>query len=107
MARSCCWLGGSGGPRIITGVLNVMLNVIDGGQELPDALNAVRVHQQWMPETVHFDREPPATLAAHLRDRGHDVSPKPRTAAVQAISVQGDRLVGVSDPRKGGRPAGY
>ncbi|MCP4593392.1 MAG: gamma-glutamyltransferase [bacterium] len=100
-------VGGSGGPRIISAVLNVLVGVLDGGRPLPEAVAARRVHHQWKPDHVYFDSAPPAELKSYLESLGHSVSDRPRGAAVQAIQVTSDGLIGVADPRKGGRPAGY
>ena len=100
-------LGGSGGPRIISSVLQVLLAVTDLGMSLQEAMLARRVHHQWRPDLVFFDASPSAELARGLADRGHSISDRPRTGVVQAIMIGPDGLIGASDPRKGGRPAGY
>jgi len=48
-------LGTPGGSRIITAVLLTMLNVIDYGMELQEAVDAPRIHQQWQPETTFVE----------------------------------------------------
>ncbi len=100
-------IGASGGPRIISSVLNVLINLTDRGMSLPQAVDAVRVHHQWQPDSVFFDRAPSNELAADLVTHGHHISPNRRTGIVQAILIDGPQLIGVSDPRKGGTPAGY
>lgn len=100
-------LGASGGPRIISSVLNVLLGVTDYGLPLDRAMTAVRPHQQWKPEEVCFDTEPAETMRAGLIARGHKVSDRRKTGVVQAILRTEAGWVGASDPRKGGRPAGY
>ena len=100
-------LGGSGGPRIISSVLNVLLNVLDFEMPLPDAMAAPRLHHQWQPNQVFFDKAPPADWAGGLAARGHTLSKKRKTGIIQAILIQNGELIGASDPRKGGRPAGY
>ena len=100
-------LGGSGGPRIISSVLNVMVNVLDVGLPLEEAIAASRVHHQWMPNEIVFDRSPDDGLATALRDRGHTIAGYRKKGVVQVIHIRGDELIGASDPRKGGRPAGY
>lgn len=98
-------LGASGGPRIVSSVLNVLLNVIEHDMPLPDAVETTRVHHQWSPDLVFFDQPPLAELAAGLESHGQKLSPDRRAAAVQAIQILEDgTLVGVSDPRKGGKP---
>ncbi|MCH8251500.1 MAG: gamma-glutamyltransferase [Planctomycetes bacterium] len=100
-------LGASGGPRIISSVLNVMLNVLDAGMTLEEAVAAPRMHHQWQPNEVYFDMAPLRTRVTALEARGHVVSQRRRGGVIQAILRVGDKWVGASDPRKGGRPAGY
>jgi len=99
-------LGGSGGPRIITSVLQVMLNTIDRYKPLDEAMSALRLHHQWQPDEVFFDHQPPAELAKRLEESGHKLSDKHKTGIIQAIMfMQDGSAVGASDPRKGGKPA--
>jgi gamma-glutamyltranspeptidase len=56
---------------------------------------------------VYFDGPPPDDLVSDLVRRGHDVSDTRKTSAVQAILIRDGKLIGASDPRKGGRPAGW
>jgi gamma-glutamyltranspeptidase/glutathione hydrolase len=100
-------IGASGGPRIITSVLNVLLSVTDYGMSLGEAMQSRRPHHQWLPEEVFFDAAPPETIKLGLLSRGHKVSDTRRTGIVQAIQRTNDGWLGASDPRKGGRPAGY
>lgn len=100
-------LGASGGPRIISSVLNVLLGVTDFGRSLPQATEALRVHHQWRPDEVFWDRSPPDPLVRDLTARGHRGSKQRRTGMVQAILVDGAGLIGTSDPRKGGVPLGH
>lgn len=99
-------LGASGGPRIITSVLGVALDVMDGAT-LEQAMRNVRIHHQWSPDHVVFDRPPSAALVEALRERGHAISERRGGGDVQAIRFLEDgTMVGASDPGKGGRPAG-
>ncbi len=104
--RPVLTLGASGGPRIITSVLQVTLNVIEFDMPLDEALSAVRVHHQWLPNEVYFDREPPEALLNALKT-ANKISAERKTGVVQAIQFLSDgTLIGACDPRKGGRPAG-
>ncbi|MCP4249872.1 MAG: gamma-glutamyltransferase [bacterium] len=105
--QPCLLLGGSGGPRIISSVLLVLLAVTDLGMSLDEAMTDLRPHHQWRPDEVFFDAAPPEALAASLTERGHRVSSRRRTGVVQAVRLEGRRLIGAADPRKGGAPAGY
>jgi len=49
-------VGTPGGSRIITAVMHVMLNVIDYGMDIQEAVDAPRFHQQWLPDTTFVER---------------------------------------------------
>lgn len=100
-------LGASGGPRIISSVLNVLLGVIDYGMSLEEAMLHVRPHHQWRPDHVFFDDKPPDAIEQGLVTRGHTLAAKHRTGVVQAIARTKQGWTGASDPRKGGQPEGY
>ncbi|MCA9244740.1 MAG: gamma-glutamyltransferase [Phycisphaerales bacterium] len=100
-------LGGSGGPRIISSTLHVLLNVINDGASLEDALRRIRPHHQWAPDVVYFDEHPPTAMADAFSAFGHELSDERRKGVVQAIQIMPNgELIGGSDPRKGGRPVG-
>lgn len=100
-------LGGSGGPCIITSVLQVMLGVTRLGRSLEEAMSALRIHHQWQPDVASFDRDPPAELVDLLTKAGHQVGRAHKVGIVQAIQFLPDgTLVGASDLRKDGRPVG-
>lgn len=100
-------IGASGGPKIISSVLGVLLGVTDFGMTLSESMAAVRVHHQWRPNEIVFDREPPSVLANALTARGHTLSTRRKTGTIQAIALSASQLIGGSDPNKGGTPAGY
>ncbi|MGE0481519.1 MAG: gamma-glutamyltransferase [Phycisphaerae bacterium] len=99
-------LGASGGPRIITAVMQVLLNVVVLERPLHEAIDAPRLHHQWKPNEVYFDRPPRDADVEALRAAGLKLSEKRRGGVVQAIQrLRDGSLAGASDPRKGGRPA--
>ena len=98
-------LGASGGPRIITSVLQVALHVMNG-ESLEKAMTELRLHHQWQPDEINFDRQPPEIVVENLKKHGQKISTKRKTGIVQAIHFLDDgTMVGASDPKKGGRPA--
>ncbi len=105
--RPVLLLGASGGPRIITSVLHVLLNVLDYDMTLHAAMNAPRAHHQWLPDVVYFDRDPGTEWTDGLRRYGHVLDDRRRTGIVQAIHISDGKIVGAADPRKGGIPSGY
>ncbi|MGE3181196.1 MAG: gamma-glutamyltransferase, partial [Phycisphaerae bacterium] len=100
-------LGASGGPRIITSVLQVMLNVLERDMPLDAAVIAPRIHHQWQPDEIYSDKPLPPPLVAALEALGHTFNAQRKIGVVQALQIKPDgTLIGMSDPRKGGRPAG-
>jgi len=100
-------VGASGGPRIITGTLHTILNVIDFGMNVNEAVSAPRFHHQWVPETLFIEKDMPLDVRQALTGKGHTLQLGSSESTVQAILAQGGRLTGASDPRKGGMPAGH
>ena len=78
-------VGSMGGPRIITSVVLTLLNALDFGMNLQEAVDAPRIHQQWMPDVLYVEPEHPYDVLTALRQRGHNVRSQPRWAAVTAI----------------------
>jgi gamma-glutamyltranspeptidase/glutathione hydrolase len=107
-------LGSQGGPTIITQVLQVILNVIDHGMNVQQAVDAPRVHHQWMPDVVYAQPYGmPADVREALRARGHlrfeSFPDLPYLGDVQAVMVDpdGGALLGASDSRNpNGRSVG-
>jgi len=100
--------GASGGPRIISGTLQVLLSALVFGDDAGQAVARPRLHHQWQPDEVRLETSwsDNATLKG-LRERGHTlVSYKNPVGVVQAIIVKDGQITAASDPRKGGRPAG-
>ncbi len=102
--------GTPGGSTIITTVLQTIINVIDGGMDVAEAVLAPRVHHQHLPDQIFV--EPggfsPEVLAA-LEALGHTVVERGGVSGdVQAIVVRPDgTLEAQSDPRRGGAAVGY
>jgi gamma-glutamyltranspeptidase / glutathione hydrolase len=102
-------LGGPGGSRIPTAVLQVLLNVIDFGMAPQEAVDAPRLHHQWLPDTLYVERGFSPDSLALLRSRGHEVQNEagPVAAVVELVVKDGGWLQGAADGRRWGRAAGY
>jgi gamma-glutamyltranspeptidase/glutathione hydrolase len=102
-------IGSPGGPRIITTVLQVMINVIDFNMDIQSAISAPRIHHQWQPDQLYLERNrltPDQVLA--LARRGHRMKNYFLAGNAQGIIVRPDgSMEGASDPRGVGAPAGY
>ncbi len=102
-------LGAPGGPRIVTAVLQVLLNVIDFHMNIQDAVDAPRFHHQWKPDTLYLESGISPDTVALLQARGHhvDYSPGVVLARISAILSEGGWLQGAADSRWVGKAAGY
>ncbi len=103
-------LGSPGGPTIINTVLQTLVNVIDFGMSIQEAVDAPRIHHQWMPDRLVVERIGfPADVIQALRSMGHDVDLRGLMGDCEAIMLDprdGTRL-GAADPRMDGKAAGY
>jgi gamma-glutamyltranspeptidase/glutathione hydrolase len=102
-------LGAPGGPRIVTAVLQVLLNVIDFRMNIQDAIDAPRFHHQWKPDKLYLEQGISPDTVALLEDMGHqvDYSPGVVLARVNAILSDNGWLQGAADTRWTGKAAGY
>ncbi len=97
--------GTPGGSRIISAVLQIVINVVDHRMDVAAAVAAPRVHHQWMPDAVRVERGfPPATLDA-LRAKGHEVLEPLGQTSANSIAVTPTGLLGAPDPRTRGAEA--
>src|SRR5436305_2020575 len=97
--------GSPGGSRIISTVLQVIVNVLDYDMEIATAVAAPRLHHQWLPDEVRTERGfDDATLAA-LTARGHRVVEPMGQTSANSIAVTPDGLLGAPDPRTRGAAA--
>lgn len=100
-------IGASGGPRIITGTFLSLLNVLDYGMNVNEAVSAPRFHHQWKPNTLYIEKEIPRDVQRALVSKGHQLQMGDAENVVQAVMFKDGIFTGASDPRKGGAPAGY
>ena len=102
-------LGAPGGSMIITAVLQVMLNVMDFGMNVQDAIDFPRVHHQWKPDTLGVERGVSPDTIALLKKVGYNIEDaKPIVIArVEAILLSDGWLQGGHDERGTGKAAGY
>jgi gamma-glutamyltranspeptidase/glutathione hydrolase len=101
--------GSPGGSRIITTVLQVILNSIEFGMNVAEAASAPRVHHQWLPDTLFIERGFPADTQQLLREMGYTLTTDGTIGSVQSVQRSpGGSLNGASDPRRsGGVTIGY
>ncbi|MEZ6059766.1 MAG: gamma-glutamyltransferase [Planctomycetaceae bacterium] len=99
--------GASGGPRIISATLQSILNHVVFGMPPDQAVATPRFHHQWSPNELLLEEAIPDAVARDLQSRGHAVKRSSGLAAAQAAARDASGLTGGSDPRKGGKPAGF
>ena len=102
--------GSPGGRTIINTVLCVVLNVLEFGLPARDAVDAPRLHHQWLPDRLVLEaaigRKHPG-LAESLRQYGHAVQTRPRQGDAHTIYVTPEGTqVGVADRRRSGAAMG-
>jgi gamma-glutamyltranspeptidase / glutathione hydrolase len=110
-------IGSPGGPTIINTVLQTIVNVIDFDMDMQEAIDAPRVHHQWIPDHIFWER---FGVSPDTRERlermGHTFRNIPGSSRTpsdigDAHGVMIDRTTGMrlgaSDPRLGGVAVGY
>jgi gamma-glutamyltranspeptidase/glutathione hydrolase len=102
--------GSPGGPRIITTVLQSILNIVDYGMNVQEAVAAPRFHHQWRPDRLFLEPEHPADVVERLESWGHPVFRSDSHWSSSQTIVRDPEtgvLYGGSDPRSDGSAAGY
>ena len=95
-------VGSPGGRTIINTVMQVILNVVEFDMNIQEAVNAKRLHHQWLPDNVRIEQDGvSAATLADLERRGYEVSCRGGQGLAHSIMIDpdtGDRL-GAADPR--------
>jgi gamma-glutamyltranspeptidase/glutathione hydrolase len=97
--------GSPGGSRIISAVLQVIVNVLDYGMDVAAAVAAPRLHHQWLPDEVRVEQGFGADTLAALRAKGHRIVEPLGQTSTNSIMVTGHGLLGAPDPRTRGAEA--
>ena len=101
--------GTQGGSRIITAIVHALVNVIDYGMDIQEAVDAPRFHQQWLPEETVAERLsiPPEARRA-LEAQGQRIRDGRAWGHMCAIAIANGRYYGANDSRGGtGLALGY
>ena len=100
--------GSPGGSRIITTVLQVILDIVDHGLNVAEAEEAPRVHDQWLPDELRIERGLSPDTIRLLEAMGHKVVLREAMGSANTIERRGGFWLGASDPRQRGTLAvGY
>lgn len=102
-------VGGRGGPRIITFVTQVILDVLDNRMTLADAMSAPRIHHQSLPDTLRYEQGGvDAAVVERLKAMGYGLKPLGRVeGSLTAIMRVPRGYEGMIDPRAAGAALGY
>ena len=101
-------LGSPGGSRIITSVLQALLNITIHNMSLKEAVSLPRVHSQWLPDAVYFEENSlNDDVKELLIDNGHTILPFSYIGYVNAILINENGYTGYGDPRGENTAKGY
>jgi len=102
-------VGTPGGSTIITSVYQTLLNVIDFGMGMQEAVNAKKVHHQWYPDEIRVETNAlPQPTIDQLQAMGHTITPIDKLGRMDCILILSDgRLEGGADPRGDNTALGY
>ncbi len=92
--------GSPGGSRIITTTLQVISNVIDYDLNIQAAVNAPRIHHQWLPDEIRIEEGISPDTIKLLEQKGHKVTKKKAMGAIQSIMIKDSKFYGGADPRR-------
>jgi gamma-glutamyltranspeptidase/glutathione hydrolase len=96
-------VGAAGGPRIISATLQTILNVLDFHMPVKEAVEAPRIHHQWIPDELNVEDKLPPETKKSLERRGHVIRERVALGVVQAILVKRSKTSGAADSRKADR----
>ena len=100
--------GSPGGSRIISAVLQVIVNAIDFQMPIGQAVSVPRLHHQWQPDEVYVEPGFAPDVLAALEKRGHKIVPTQPHTSTNSIAVTADGYVGAADRRtRGSLAAGF
>jgi gamma-glutamyltranspeptidase / glutathione hydrolase len=97
--------GSPGGSRIISTVLQVIVDVLDYHMDIAAAVAAPRLHHQWLPDEVRVERGFPDDVLTGLREKGHHVVEPMGQTSANSIAISESGLFGAPDPRSRGAEA--
>ncbi len=93
--------GSPGGSRIITTVVQVIVNLVDHRMNLAEAVAAPRIHHQWRPDVLRIERGLSPDTLALLRARGHRIVVGDAMGSANSVLRRPDgTLLGAADPRR-------
>jgi gamma-glutamyltranspeptidase/glutathione hydrolase len=103
-------VGSPGGPTITTTVAQIVMQLIDHGRSLEQAVSATRVHHQWLPDQIWHEDTLPKETADALAAMGHKLQSRSRIGHANCIEIdpKSGAFVAVADvERDGGKASAY
>ena len=98
--RTVLIIGSFGSGTIITSIAQAIVNLVDYHMSVQDAVDAPRIHQQWLPDSISFDKGAISDeVGLQLQAMGYDLSEGTQGGATEAILVGGEKLTGRSNGR--------
>lgn len=94
--------GSPGGSRIITTVLQIILNVLEHDMNIAEATNALRVHHQWLPDILTVEKGLNRDTTQLLQAKGHEIEISNAIGSAQSVMQKDGWFYGGSDPRRVG-----
>ncbi|NNE93426.1 MAG: gamma-glutamyltransferase [Verrucomicrobiales bacterium] len=92
--------GSPGGAKIITSVLQTVLNVIEYDMNIAEASSVPRIHHQWMPDELRCESGISVDTLEKLESYGHKPRGTTTLGSTQSVMKVGNRFEGFSDPRR-------
>jgi gamma-glutamyltranspeptidase/glutathione hydrolase len=92
--------GSPGGSRIITTVLQLLVNVLDHRMNIAEATHAPRFHHQWLPDKLRLEEGFSRDTIRPLRKWGHNIEIGRPMGSLQSVMRTKDGFLGASDPRR-------
>lgn len=101
--------GSQGGSKIISTVLQIIMNVIDHNLNIQEAVNAARIHHQWLPDKLNLEEGLSLETSQLLTQMGHKIVVTPTMGSAPSILIDSTKKIyfGAADPRKSGLALGY
>ena len=92
--------GSPGGSRIITTVLQVIINVIDHKLNIQSAVNSPRIHSQLWPEEIGYEDGISIDTIKILESMGNTLTPYSAMGAAESVMITDGLVAGAADPRR-------
>ena len=101
-------IGSPGGSRIITTVLQVILNIVEYDMDIHKAVSVPRVHSQWLPDVIMVESNTISdSVRKELESRGHKIILKGNIGLANGILINEEGYYGGPDPRWENSAIGY